>query len=197
MLRLSAGTVEIGEVLPGDSAPYSFTVHNISAETPVTLNHIWSACGCTTTTPPPVTIPPGGDATIAGELTVYENTGAGDRAGSAVFLGVDDDHELEVQLDARVPLPFPETVTPGASGEVRLPLHRLYRGRVLSAVAYPPLSDDPLPGGMIPTGDGVAFTLESPAQALDVVLRLRLQDGSTVKVAQTVHLAPLSASAEG
>jgi len=197
MLRLSADTVEMGKVLPGDSAPYSFTVHNTSADTPITLNYIWSACGCTTTTPPPVTILPGGDATITGELTVYELTGAGDRAGSAVFLGVDDDHELEVDLDARVPLPFPESVALGADGRIELPLHQRYRGRVLSAVAYPPLSDDPLPGGLTASGETAVFTSHVAADTIDVVLRVRLQDGSSVKVAQTVQFTPVSASAEG
>lgn len=181
--------IDLGEVIPGEVAPYKIILRNTSRDKPIILTHVASSCSCTTTSPTPVVVPAGGEAGILGGLTIREDEIRGE-VGSAVYLGVGSTQLVEVDLSATIASPLPSQVTRVSvrSGPIVMPLNALYRGRIRSVTAYAGVSDTPLKGGLMDDGGAVKVDAPTDADSIEVVLLMERTNGSVFKIEQTVDL---------
>lgn len=182
--------IDLGGVIPGEVIPYEIIVENTSADTTAVINHISSSCGCTTTTPAPLSAPPGGIVSVKGAFSVDESLIV-TNVGSLVHIGPDDSRRARVSIDGVILKPFPPTVARQAGAELEIPVHPRYQGRIRSCVAYADeAATTPIPGELSDAGD--RFVIRPPAgvASVEIVLTLDRPDGTKFKVAQTVALTP-------
>lgn len=182
--------IDLGGVLPGEVVPYEIVIENTAADTTAVLRHISSTCGCTTTTPAPLSASPGGNVTVSGFVSVAESL-VRTNFGSLVHIGPDDNNRARVSLDAKIIKPFPKSIVRHAEAELSLPIQKRYQGRIRSCVAYADeAATNPIPGELSPAGD--RFVIRPPAgtASVEIVLTLDRPDGTKFKVAQTVAITP-------
>jgi len=183
--------VDLGEAPIHGVVPYEIELRNTAAEAPLRLEHIFSTCGCTTTTPAPVILPAGERGTVSGEFTLPEAVSRS-AAASTVYIGTSETSRKRVRLRATVVNPFPDEVALRADGAVVIPLHKLYRAGVRDVACYAGVSDTPLPLALSDDRSEVRVDAPAAAETLDLVLTMAGAGDAeaTHKIAQQVRLAP-------
>lgn len=194
--------VDLGEFRYGETAEYAFTIANTSDDAPLTLESIWSPCGCTTTADAPLTLPPGASKQLSGAFSLLDRLPVSLMKPSEgpvpeayevdvnIVLG-DGAQSRQVRLVARMITPLSiESVKDDESGYA-LTLHDAYKQRVQGLKVFHASDAEEI--AAIEGSDQLqAFRFNAPegAGTVEAVLRIARDsnDAGSFKLVQIIEL---------